>query len=187
MKISEIPFNMNLTVDELYFSEKADDVNELKQGVSFLIEKLNETKNPEDRASISFMIGVFAKFNNDYDLSLTHLEKSLDYASAMKVIKLELLTLFRIGLTHYYSKKYSHADIFFNKSLNLIKKHRELDDTNNKDKVIINYGRSKFKQKQYKAALNFFINSMDLRVKNGQISEITEIEKLIEMTRERIK
>ncbi len=183
LKKEDIPFNMEFSMDSI-LRERADDSVQMRKGVSFLKEKLEEEKDELKLASILSLIGGFERIL----IELSESEKT--YHLALEKYKeagrkaLGLGVKLRLAVTHQWKKEFDKADNIFLGAISRLEKTEAPKLQHYLNFAYQHYGKSLFEQERFGVALDNFVLALELRLAQGDLKLINDTQDCIEKTKE---
>lgn len=186
MKRISIPFDMSYDVgDDL--REHLNNVDEAKKGITFLKNELKAEQNLEKKAHLNSLLGVPLRRVHSYEESEMHLLEALEYFKEKKMLKEAIVAKIRLAHTYHWMGKYSKADEIYSRLIKIIRKEEKEEVKDLEDFVLMNLGRSKFDQKHFQGAQEYFVKSLEKRTIKGSIELITEAQKAISLVQDKIQ
>lgn len=190
MKLKDVPFNMNFTLgDDL--RETPEDSLQMRQGLDFLIKKLDEENSDlsEDQiAMLKMTIAGTARIMGDLEHAEQMLVDACSYYKESQNKPYFLAAQIRLAIIYQWQNKYSAAEEKYIQLLETVNKllkdgpsylvHKEL--------IVFNLGRCAFEQKFYQVAMDWFLKCLDLRLSKGDVNAINQIQGLISQCQEKL-
>ncbi|MCB0420293.1 MAG: hypothetical protein KDD61_04820 [Bdellovibrionales bacterium] len=170
MNPENIPYNMSFSFCN-NLRETAIDENEMINGVNYLLDCLEKTKDPFHQAHLKSHIGVYQRILGHLDQSLENLESALHYFEKTEDDLKILVTKIRLAHTYQWLKSFQKADELLSSALELSQSNIRFQS--HIDFVLQHYGKLRFEQGLYQQAKEFFEKALYLR-KNKNIDELTK-------------
>ncbi|OUR96559.1 hypothetical protein A9Q84_09425 [Halobacteriovorax marinus] len=178
MKVSDIPFNMEVEIQE-DLREAPKSYDGMEKGVGFLKDEMNKTTDELNLASIYSLIGNYSRIL----LKLADSEKFLNFSLEIyekHELKIEAFAVkIQLATTYLWNEQFTKADKFFLSAIKLCEKSQNEKIKDYLDFVIQHYGKSKFEQKCYHEANVLFVRAMELRVVKGNLELMESSQKAL--------
>ncbi|OIQ20739.1 MAG: hypothetical protein BM556_02010 [Bacteriovorax sp. MedPE-SWde] len=178
MRISDIPFNMEILVDGS-LKERPGDFDEMRKGIDFILAKVDQEESRAVRASLHSLSGKYLRIVNQLDDSEGQLIHAFEDFRELELFVPAVIAKFRLGLTYLYQERFSKADDFLNKALESSLKSKDKHLIKLIDHVYFALGLSKLWQKNAEEAEKLFSECLELRIVKGDLALISICEKAL--------
>ncbi|EQC52598.1 tetratricopeptide repeat protein [Bacteriovorax sp. DB6_IX] len=178
MKVAEIPFNMSIIIDSS-FKEVPEDYDEMLKGINFLFEKIDNESHEAKKAALHSLVGKYLRVVNKLEESEQQLGHAFEGFKAQGLKVPGVIAKFRLGLTYLYQEKYTRADDFLSKVLEICLRVNDEHLVKLCDHIYFTMGLSKMWQKNYTDADRLFNECLELRIVKGDIELIELTKKVI--------
>jgi len=187
MKISEIPHCMEYEINEVNLREKAVDIEQMRKGIEFLLNKKENESNQIKKAIIGSLTAVYARLVGEYDTSIKLLNECIVVFTSNGNAARALASKVRLATTLLWNEKFASADKIYKECHLEIKQSAEPSLKSQEDSVLYYLGKCKFEQKQYGLAVDLLVKALELRIIKGDIELIQSTEKSINIARKKLE
>lgn len=178
MNIADLEFNMEYTVAS-DLREVPSDIDQMRKGISFLINAAIEESEDLVIAKIYSHIGFYSRLVLHLDQSQSYYEQAYALFEKHKK-KLSCFSIkIQLAATYQWMGKYSKADSFYNSALQICRESKEKKINNFEAIILEYYAKSKFEQRCVTLAKEMFSDALDLSIAKGDIDQINKSKNLL--------
>lgn len=178
MRIADIPFNMKIEIDS-GLKERPEDLDEMTKGIDFILDKLEKEERPPIKASLHSLAGKYLRIINRLDESEEQIIHAFEAFRDLELHVPAVIAKFRLGLTYLYQEKYTRAEDFLKKVLEICLKSKDEHLVRLLDHVYFTLGLCKLWQGLKEDASSHFNECLELRVVKGDMGLMEICQKAI--------
>lgn len=187
MKTSDIPYNMKFSYgDDL--REVPEDSEQMRKGLDWLQDKIIELA-PDDTKKAAVLlaqIGGYARIMGDFDLSEKCYHDAIKSFESLKATEQVFATKLRLAVTYQFQKKFTKSTEIYEKAIKIMRSSKSPAVRNYLDFALQHFGKQKFEQGFFQEALDFFMETYELRIVKGDLDLVASTEFAINKTKEKI-
>ena len=178
MNLSDIPFNMTTSFNSS-FHEQPNDIDEMRKGIDFLLQKVTESDSERETAILNIFIGHYMRIMSRQEDSLKHFKKAYSYFHEIDDKVHEIDLMYRIAIVHYYGNDFSICDDMLMKVISFMEKYPNRNNEKILHNVYFYLGLSKRAQGIRDLAEMYFSKCLEQRIVKGDIELIEQCQEAI--------
>ncbi|GAB4014574.1 MAG: hypothetical protein Fur0010_12830 [Bdellovibrio sp.] len=180
-----IPYDMSTKFND-DLKDEAVNPEDMKKGIAFLKEKLEEAKDDLELAKIYNMIGIYQRILSNFeDAEVSFSQAHTIFTNLKETVLLEGVNL-RMAIMYQQMGDYNKSDSIFTRIIKEIEQNQNKALEHYHDFVLQHYGKSLFDQKRYQKALDLFLRAHAMRLLKGDVNLIQSTELAIKKTKEKL-
>lgn len=188
MKVSDIPHNMGITLNE-DLVECAESPEEMREGIAFLLDELAKAEEPVAKGQVASMIGVYSRVIGDLEASEKMLSEAHDHFKEANKTLLTYYAKSRLAVTLAAAQKYAPSDEKFQECIDTLTESGKSNPS--VDKIVIycmdQWARSKFARKFYQDALDIFLEAHEREMIHGDLENMNQLSSFISKLKKKIE
>ncbi len=183
MALDPIPFNTSTSVDPQTLREKANDPDQMKQSIDWLLQKIKTFPDKDcsqEHGKLLLRVGSFERIVGDLPTAEKHIQAAREIFRKLGKVDLIIATELRLANTYLHK---GQLDLAENLYLECIKKIQPIPGEHKSqllDYALTNYGKLFFERRQYQTCMQKFVEALEFKLISGDQEAIAAHQKLME-------
>ncbi|MBI2520616.1 MAG: tetratricopeptide repeat protein [Bdellovibrio sp.] len=181
-----IPFDMSVTIIPENMRDKANNLEQMKKGVEWLMQKLQavSAKEPsQEQGTLLLRIGSYQRTIGELEKAEKHIQAAREIFRKLGNHEFIIAADLRLATTYLYQGQHVLSENLYLECLKKIQSSSVDHKSQLLEYALTNYAKLFFERRQYQACVKKLVEALELKLISGDTQSITSHQKLIDIAK----